>query len=194
MPRQSDARPRIVRSAARLFRRQGYEGTSWREVIRASEAPWGSQAHYFPRGKEQLGVDAVTLAGARYERLVRTAFADVHPADAVATWAEAAAVELERSGWVDGCPVATVALETAGRSDALAAACFAALDSWRTALVDAIESAGLDAADAAALATLVLAAIEGALLLARAAHDAEPLHTVGAELAALLRQRIPTTR
>jgi len=36
-----------------------------------------------------------------------------------------------------------------------------------------------------------LASIEGALLLARAKRDAEPLRTVGNELAALLRERVP---
>jgi TetR/AcrR family transcriptional regulator, lmrAB and yxaGH operons repressor len=190
MPRSSDARGRIVRSAAALFQRQGYDGTSWREVIRAGDAPWGSQAHYFPGGKEQLGVDALTLSGERYERLLRAVLADVHPADAVLTWSTTAAAELERTGWTAGCPVATVALEQAGRSDELAAACSGAFDRWRAALADALEAAGLDRDDAQSLGMLVLAAIEGALLLARAAHDAAPLHTVGAELAAVVRERV----
>jgi TetR/AcrR family transcriptional repressor of lmrAB and yxaGH operons len=191
MPRASDSRQKMVRSAARLFRRQGYAATGWRQVVADSQTPWGSQAHHFPGGKQQLAVDALTLAGDRYERLLRAALDGAHPADAVAGWSEVAAAELERSGWADGCPVATVALETAASSDVLAAAARDVFASWRRPFVESMTERGLGADEAGSLATLVLAGIEGALLLARAAHDGEPLHTVGTELATLLRTRLP---
>jgi TetR/AcrR family transcriptional repressor of lmrAB and yxaGH operons len=191
MPRVTDTRPRMIRSAARLLRRQGYAATGWRQVVADSETPWGSQAHHFPGGKEQLATEALADAGARYARRLRAGLADLHPAEAVAAWADAAAHELEASGWADGCPIATVALETAATSEALAHTCAAALASWRTALVEAMVRCGLPASEAPGLATLVLAAIEGALLLARAERDPEPLHLVGAELGLVLRARIP---
>jgi TetR/AcrR family transcriptional repressor of lmrAB and yxaGH operons len=191
MPRKSDTRPRMLRTAAHLFRRQGYAATGWRQVVADSATPWGSQAHHFPGGKEQLAVEAVALAGGRYERLLRAALAHAHPADAVAAWADVAATELESSSWADGCPVATVALETAHTSDALAAACGAALDGWRVALSESIFDRGVARREADGLATLILAGIEGALLLARAGRDADPLRIVGHELALVLRVRVP---
>jgi TetR/AcrR family transcriptional repressor of lmrAB and yxaGH operons len=181
----------MVRTAADLFRRQGYAATGWRQVVADSATPWGSQAHHFPGGKEQLATEAVALAGARYERLLRLALTDTHPADAVAIWAEVAATELEASGWADGCPVATVALETAHTSDALAVACAGTLTGWRTALTESILERGVAQSDAAGLATLILAGIEGALVLARASRDAQPLRIVGRELELVLRARIP---
>ena len=63
----------MVRSAARLFRRQGYAATGWRQVIADGDAPWGSQAHHFPGGKEQLARDALAIAATDYESLLRTA-------------------------------------------------------------------------------------------------------------------------
>ena len=110
---------------------------------------------------------------------------------AVAAWADVAATELESSSWADGCPVATVALETAHTSDALAAACGAALDGWRVALSESIFDRGVARREADGLATLILAGIEGALLLARAGRDADPLRIVGHELALVLRVRVP---
>jgi TetR/AcrR family transcriptional regulator, lmrAB and yxaGH operons repressor len=181
----------MVRTAAHLLRRQGYAATGWRQVVAVSATPWGSQAHHFPGGKEQLAAEAVALAGARYERLLRVALADAHPADAVAIWAEFAAAELESSGWADGCPVATVALETAHTSDVLAAACGAALASWCAALTESILERGIAQSEADGLATLILAGIEGALLLARASRDAKPLRVVGYELELVLRARVP---
>lgn len=191
MPRSTDTRQRMLRTTARLLRRQGYSATGWRQVVAESETPWGSQAHHFPGGKEQLAAEAVTLAGARYERLLRAAISDTHPARFVEQWATLAATELESSGWSDGCPVATVTLETAHTSERLADACASVLSGWHGALTEAIVARNVALREAASLATLILASIEGALLLARAKRDAEPLRTVGSELAALLRQRVP---
>jgi TetR/AcrR family transcriptional repressor of lmrAB and yxaGH operons len=191
MPRTSDSRQRMVRSAAQLVRRQGYAATGWRQVVTASTAPWGSQAHHFPGGKEQLVAEAVTLSGARFERLLQAAMADAHPAEAVQLWADVAASELAVSDWADGCPVATVALETAHTSEVMSTACAAAFQSWQDVLRRAMTNRGLTEADAASLSMLTLSAIEGALLLSRANRSAEPLRVVGRELQALLLARIP---
>jgi TetR/AcrR family transcriptional repressor of lmrAB and yxaGH operons len=173
----------MLRTTAQLLRRQGYAATSWRQVVSEAGTPWGSQAHHFPGGKEQLAAEAVVMAGERYRRLLVDAFAAVTPAEAVGRWSHAASSELEASGWADGCPVATVTLETAHDSDRLAEACGAVLGSWRAELATAIERHGAPADVAAAQATLVLASIEGALILARAHRSPDPLHTVAAELA-----------
>ena len=142
---------------------------------------------YDPGGKEQLAAEAIALAGHRYEQLLRAALHASHPADAVASWVELAAAELEASSWADGCPVATVTLETAHTSTVLAGACQAALGSWHAA----ITAPGIADADAVRLASLVLAGIEGGLLLARAYRSPEPLRAVGDELTAILHARIP---
>lgn len=173
----------MLRTTAQLLRRQGYAATSWRQVVAEAGTPWGSQAHHFPGGKEQLAAEAVVMAGERYRRLLVDAFADVTPAEAVRRWAEAASRELEASGWADGCPVATVTLETAHDSDRLAEVCGAAFGGWQAELADAIERHGAPGDEATAQATLVLASIEGALILARAHRSSEPLRTVAAELA-----------
>jgi TetR/AcrR family transcriptional repressor of lmrAB and yxaGH operons len=180
----------MIATMAALLRRQGYAATGWRQVIAESGTPWGSQAHHFPGGKQQLAAEAVAGAGTAYERMLRGALGSSHPADAITAWAGAAAAQLEASGWADGCPVATVALEESASSEVLAAACSAAFAGWRVALTESITAFGAPPQEAASLATLVLAGIEGGLLLARAARDPEPLRTVGSELAATLRLRL----
>jgi len=191
MPRTTDTRQRMLRSAGRLLRRQGYAATGWRQVVADSQTPWGSQAHHFPGGKEQLTSEALVLAGARYERLLRSGLAGTHPADFVEAWAAIAATELESSAFADGCPIATTALETAHSSDLLSNSCASVFAGWHAALAEAIDTRGVPGPEAGQLATLVLAAVEGGLLLARAKRDAEPLRTVGQELASLLRARVP---
>lgn len=176
----------MVRTAAMLLQRQGFAATGWRQVVAESGTPWGTQSHHFPGGKEELAVAALGKSGADYERLVRDVFQRGTPADAIRAWTELAADVLESTGWTSGCPVATVALEQAHESDPIGEACVSAFAGWRDAIADGLVGAGVKSERAAALAVVVLASIEGALLLARAERDRGPLIVVGAELAALL--------
>src|SRR5919204_6864300 len=60
---RTDARERMIESAALLFRRQGIEGTSFADVLEHSGAPRGSIYHHFPAGKSQLAEEATRYAG-----------------------------------------------------------------------------------------------------------------------------------
>lgn len=181
----------MVRTAARLFRRQGYAATGWRQIVAESGAPWGSQAHYFPGGKEQLATEALAFEGERIQAEMEEALGASHPADMIEAWSRVAARRLRASDWGEGCPVATVALETAHESERLARVCDSAFKAWAATFERALVLRGLSPTESASLATLVVASTEGALLLARAAHKTEALQTTGAELARLLRTRVP---
>lgn len=180
----------MLDAAADLLRRQGYSATGWRQVVAESGTPWGSQWHHFPGGKEQLAAEALARASSDYLHALQAAFGSMHPADAVLAWAKAAGGLLSQSDWSHGCPLATVTLETAHESDALAEVCEQAFMSWSAALADAFVDRGMARREASRLATVVLAAVEGALMLARARRNAEPLRTVAREMAALIHERI----
>ncbi len=106
---------------------------------------------------------------------------------ALASLVDALAAGLEASGYRDGCPVATVALEKAGDSQELTAVAELAFDSWLEVLRGRLEVSGLSSAAAERRALLVLSAIEGALLLARVRRDLSPLLAVREELVELQR-------
>jgi TetR/AcrR family transcriptional regulator, lmrAB and yxaGH operons repressor len=99
---------------------------------------------------------------------------------------DALAHGLESSGFQDGCPIATVTLEAATRSEAMRTAAATVFESWLQALQEGFMAGGLDAAAARRRALLALAAIEGALILARARRDLEPLAAVREELVGLV--------
>ena len=65
------------------------------------------------------------------------------------------------------------------------AAARAAFDSWLEVLSERLLAAGLDPAQAEQRALLVLAAIEGGLILARARRDVSPLLAVSSQLRSL---------
>src|SRR5881409_2117240 len=63
MPPRSDARDRMIQSAALLFREHGVRGTAFADVLEHSGAPRGSVYHHFPGGKRQLAEETTQYAG-----------------------------------------------------------------------------------------------------------------------------------
>ena len=191
MKKGADTRQRMIEATARLLRRDGYAATGWRAVVDEAGTPWGSAHHHFPGGKEQLAAEAVALGGEQVAALLEHALTNCAAegegvAQAVRRWYSAATEHLINSGFSDGCPVATVALETAPRSPRLSKACAAAVEQWQARLDGALSEAGIAPTRAAQLATLIVVNLEGALLVARLSRDTGPLTTAADFIAALL--------
>lgn len=177
----------MVEATERLLRRDGYAATGWRTVVEEAGAPWGSAYHHFPGGKEQLASEAVALGSAHVESALDKALSEAETVpDGVRRWFAMAARNLERSEFVDGCPVATVALETAPRSERLSQACAEGVRSWKSRLGDEISRGGVAPERARQLATLIVSNLEGALLLARVERSAEPMDLAGDLMRGLL--------
>lgn len=174
-----------MEAAARLTQRRGYHATGVNDVVAGAAAPAGSLYFHFPGGKQELAAAAVDLSRDRIAAAAaRTEAAD--QATALTDYVAALAATLERSGWECGCPVATVTLDVASESEQVRASCAGAYRAWHEAIADRLQADGTDAAVARGRATLALSAIQGALVLARAWQDTEPLETVGRELADLM--------
>jgi TetR/AcrR family transcriptional regulator, lmrAB and yxaGH operons repressor len=182
------SRDRLLDAAVDLLQRQGYHGTGLNELLERSEAPRGSLYHYFPGGKEQIGAEAIGRAGdqvaAAIAHLLR---AKPSVADAVEALAGLLAAGLEASAFERGCPVATTALEVTPRSEPIRAAVQASFDAWLAPLRERLEATGFERAEAARRADLAIAALEGALILARARQNADVLREAGRQLSPLLR-------
>jgi TetR/AcrR family transcriptional repressor of lmrAB and yxaGH operons len=180
------SRDAFIAATGKLLRRQGYDATGVNEIVAESGAPKGSLYFHFPGGKEELALAAMLREGGK----LRVAIASVmsssdDPGEALGRLVDALAHGLESSGYQDGCPIATVTLEAANRSPAVHEAAAAVFDTWIEPLEERLLAAGLDANTARRRAVLALAAIEGALILARARRDLEPLAAVREELVAL---------
>ncbi len=176
-------RTQLVRTAVRLFRRQGYARTGLNEILRRSGAPKGSLYYYFPGGKEELGAAAVGAACNNVHRtLEELAREHARPQEFLDAYVRLLAGWLEASDFRDGCPVATTLLETVPDSDLIAEAGRQGLESWIEILTRALGLEGEPQAVARSRALTVVAAVEGALLLARTQRSRQPLDDVAATL------------
>ncbi|MGW4061912.1 TetR/AcrR family transcriptional regulator [Amycolatopsis sp. NPDC004747] len=187
MVRRTDTRQRMLDTAADLFQTQGYHATGLTQLTTAGGAPKGSLYFHFPGGKEQLAAEAVRLSSERTGTLLEAVLADApDPATAIERAVEALGGFLTGSGFQRGCPLATVALDAAGTSEPIREACVDGYASWHGVLGEYFARQGLTAERADDLATVVLAAIEGGLLLARTRRDLAPLRAVATHLHATL--------
>jgi AcrR family transcriptional regulator len=183
-------RDRILDAATLLFRRQGYAATGIKEIVGEAGAPLGSLYHYFPGGKEQIAVEAVTRAGEKLRRTMEAAAEVPDLPAAVNAYFTVHAQRLADSDFELGCPIAMLALETASVNDRIRQVCEDVFDSWQSTLKHAFAASGIPDDDAGLLATFVLSSYEGALTLSRAFRNIEPMVTSGAAVAALLQERL----
>jgi len=176
--RRSPARARMVRSAATLIRERGIHGTGLRKVVADSGGPRGSLGRFFPGGKTQLVTEAIDLA------LVELFHDLERPLRETETFPEAISVIVTpwRRLLVDhdfalGCPLAATICDAAD-NDSLRTHVYEMLTWWQAAVADAYTRFGAPPAQAKAHATVLVAALEGAVILARAQRNIKPLDTV----------------
>ena len=185
-----DTREHMIETTASLVHRQGFHGTSLNEILAESGAPRGSLYYHFPGGKEELVLEATRQGVASVTQLLKevlTGSPDL--AEGVRAFVEAAAHVLRDSGFVFGCPVAPIVLDSP-ESSALAEVCQEALEEWQQVLVEGLSSGGLERGRAESLATVVVCALEGGLILARARRDIAPLDAVAEELASMVQSAL----
>lgn len=175
----SDIKARMVEAAASLLARRGVQATSFGEVLKMTGGSRGSLYHHFPGGKAQLVQEAVALLRDRaFEPM------DAH-AGASAERVTQAFLNLWRS-FIDGfelqggCVMFTVTV-TADSPDVIAQTA-AAFATWRTRLAALLRQGGLQEQQATAFAATLIAAAEGALVIARAERSMEPFDAVAGHL------------
>src|ERR1700737_147732 len=160
----SETKDRLLRAGEKLFRAQGYSGTGLKQLASEAEAPWSSMYHFFPDGKEQLAEEVIRYGGELYAQMIRQCFAAYpDPRDAVAAMFSGEAKILRSSGFRNGCPVASVALDVASTTDKVRKPCAEVFGSWIRALAEGIAASGGQEKMEMDLASYICASWDGAL-------------------------------
>ena len=182
MPRRN-VRREMAQGAVRLLATKGLEGTSVPEVLDAVGAPRGSVYHHFPGGKQELIEAALELARGH----AKYAMAEVsgEPATVVVErfvglWEQL----LRGSKLTAGCAVMAVAVAAGDNIDLLNHS-GAIFSGWRDQMTSLLESGGIMPDEAEDLASLVIAACEGAVAIARAEGEMVAFRSVAGQLVAL---------
>jgi TetR/AcrR family transcriptional regulator, lmrAB and yxaGH operons repressor len=185
-------REAFLDTMARLLETQGYFASGLNQIVAESGAPKGSLYYYFPDGKEGLTVEVIERTSHVITERIRTHLAAKdNAADAVRSFLTALTRAVEATDCRGGGPIATVALETATTSERLRTACNAAYRAWQAAFAEKLVASGYDERRAQRFATLIIATIEGAVILCRTEHSAAPMEQVAEEIVGLLEMTRP---
>jgi hypothetical protein len=116
-------------------------------------------------------------------------------AGGVRAFYDGAAEHLVATDYADACPIATIALEVSSYSEALRQACAEVFEMWIAEGTRQLAAHGVPPGAARRLTVEMLALLEGAFVLCRAARDTEALAVAAdAALASLATALAPTAR
>lgn len=196
MARTSTSRERILQATEMLLREGGLAAAGIKQVVGVSGAPIGSVYHYFPGGKEQMVIETLQRHGQKARDLLGAAFAGDRPLpEQIRELFSTAAREFDRMGGTKSCAIGNVTLDLGRGEEALRGTCCACFDSWVHALEPLLPWP--DERRRRSFAEMLIVALEGAFVLARAQGSGSPFVTAGEWLAGLLgqpSQALPTRR
>lgn len=169
MARKTDARPRAIATAARLFRIQGYTATGLSQILEESGAPKGSFYFHFPRGKAQLAEEAI-------DQYVKARMAVLQSISAntagdserfVRQVLSAFAAEMMASDFQYGCLMQNLANELPALDADLTRRVARGFQDSTELLAEHFRGCGYGPARASSAAAALVAAVEGARTVAR---------------------------
>jgi TetR/AcrR family transcriptional regulator, transcriptional repressor for nem operon len=171
-------RERIVEAARELFFKQGYTATGVAQVLKVADANSGSLYYFFP-SKEDLLVAVLEKYRSMLEpRVLKPAFSRTNdPIERLFAVLEGYRLLLEATGFELGCPIGNLALEISNSQPEARRLIIENFNAWCDAIRRLIENAAdrfPRDIEPAALATHVLATMEGSVMLARAYRSFEP--------------------
>ena len=176
--KRGDTRAKMLASAAEVMRERGAAGVTIDAVLARSGAPRGSVYYHFPDGRNQILTEALRYSGDSITAMIDDAAergARVLLAEFVEFWERL----LADGDFNAGCPVVAAAIAADDDDPKLSAEAGAILGRWCAALTRAFVNDGFDDAEAASLAVMSIAALEGAVLLSRSTRNVDPLRQVG---------------
>jgi TetR/AcrR family transcriptional regulator, lmrAB and yxaGH operons repressor len=184
--RRGSTRQRMIESTITLLRERGAAATTVDAVLAHSGAPRGSVYHHFPGGRRELLLAALTTAGDVICQVIDRATAELEPRAALEQFGQLWRAALVTSDFRAGCPVVALVVDEGPDDPEISTLARTILHRWRSDIRDGLIAHGVDAERAQRRATLVIAAVEGAIVLCRADGSAEPLDSTLAELIPVL--------
>jgi TetR/AcrR family transcriptional repressor of nem operon len=189
-------RQKIIEAAAPIFNRHGYEGSSLNALMEATGLKKGGIYRHFA-SKEELAAEAFDYT---WEAVWNSRQADLdEKAGGLEKLTQFISNFVERRSPVaGGCPVLNTAIDADDGNPVLRRRAAKALRTW----VDLLASFVADAqrqgtarrdVERNSVATLVVASLEGALMMARIQRSDEPLRQVQQHLAGYLEREIASS-
>ena len=187
MSKGAETRERIVARSAQLFNRQGYAGASLADIMRETGLEKGGIYNHFS-SKEQLGLESFDYAYELVRQRARQALAGklnaIERLLAIVSVFQSIADDPPVAG---GCPILNAAIEADDANEVLRDRARSAMDDWRVT-IHRIVNKGIErrevdpATDADEVASILIATLEGAVMLSNLYKDAVHMKRAAAHM------------
>lgn len=180
MTASTQTRESLIDAAYRLASVKGFDRVSTADILEEAGVRRGSLYYFFP-GKEALGLAVLERVRADFMALLdQTLGAAVAPEDALDRFFKAALRKHRETGFVGGCLWGNTAMEMSDTNPAFAKVVGEVFDEWivrLTKVMQAGQETGVFRADRkpADVARMIVATIEGGILLSRLFKKAGPM-------------------
>ena len=172
----ADTKSRMITAAIGLLQRHGLAAMSFTDVLAESGAARGAIYHHFPGGKQQLALEAARRNAEDIRDHLHALPAHT-PRDVVEAFLLNVRPIMQASAEGGGCAVAAVTVDGGTAIADQAGLRDVATDGftgWADEVAAKLTQAGISSSQAADLATLMIATLEGAHVLCRAAGTISP--------------------
>jgi AcrR family transcriptional regulator len=177
MSKGEETKTRIIQQAAELFNQQGYAGSSISDIMRVTGLQKGGIYNHF-QSKDELALQAFDFAIACVSQHTLAAVRSKHHAiERLEAIIEVFSTFVNNPPIKGGCPLLNTAVESDDTNPALRDRAQQAMNSWRN-LISQIIDKGItrgeirSGVDADEIATIIIATLEGAIMMSKLYGDA----------------------
>jgi AcrR family transcriptional regulator len=183
-------RARVLDVASAAFQARGYHSTSTHDIMREAGVTGGALHHHFPT-KKSLGLAVIKerVVPAVEETWINPVRRAPTVLDGVLRAFEDIAKSVDERGKVLGCPLNNLAIELSLADPEFQVAVGQIFVGWKEAIADKLRADQAPLAIRTSpdeIATFVVASYSGAIAMAKAQQNSEPLRTCARQLASLL--------
>lgn len=187
MSENINTKEKFIETASRLFQIKGYNGTGLNEILKESGAPKGSLYYHFPKGKEELALESVNLAGAKIKDKIKEAMDKVEdPVEAIKLNIENLATIIDNEQNTRDISISLIALETYITSENLRKACEEIFNSMEKIYADKLIKSGMESNNAYELGKVFTVMIEGGITLSLTKKSGESLRLLAKQIPFLI--------
>ena len=183
----SRTRDQILEAAITLMKQSGLSGAGINQILAQSGAPKGSLYYYFPGGKQQIVIEALTLYADRVAGAFERALSSkTKPADKIRALFRFVADRFEDEAFGKSCAAGAVTLDLNADVATIQPVIEIIFKSWRAVIARHLPIT--NTARRESLAGLILSTIEGAYVRGRAERSTKPFHEAEVWLLGIVQQ------
>ncbi|OAB47429.1 TetR/AcrR family transcriptional regulator [Paenibacillus antarcticus] len=183
-----DTKSLIIEKATILFQQKGYKSVGLTEILKACNVTKGALYHHFPNGKEQLLIACLQVLNEVIMTDIESIFRrHLSTKEALLSIIDKLIRDLETEGTITGYTFSSIVSEMATVSEPVRHACSALYENIQQIYSAKLVTDGLSNESASAIALLMTASIEGAMMLCLTQQSSDPLKTIAKLLPKLLK-------